>query len=355
MSSRTASFGFLCRLLSPNTSPAEIRRLQRSISANAVDWESLIAIANHHLVTPALWVGLRQKHLDAFIDPATGQYLQELHALNQNRNRELKRQLLEAIALLNQKRIHPLIIKGGGQLLHPIQGDMAARIMTDLDLWVPPDQLSTAVEALTAAGYSDGGKTLKPYHHWAPLFRENEYGAIELHREVLPDAVATVLSAADICSRALDHVLQNLRFRTPNPAHAILLGMLHSQVKDRLHYEWSISLKSLNDAVAIVFHQKDKGGVDWQEIQTRMARCGLSPVLKTFLWSAYRLFNLPWPTKIRPTLGAIARHSFCMAAIQWPVVDRLAIKIDRCGRYVHRHFGGYQALLRYSIDRAIPF
>jgi hypothetical protein len=352
MSSKASGYEFLCRVLSPHTTPSGVSRLRKRMGGGEVAWESVIAIANNHLLTAALWVRLRQKKLDRLLDPDVRHYLNGMHALNLNRNHGLRRQLLEAIEILNRNDIHPLIIKGGAQLLDPVHGDMGSRIMTDIDMWVPKGQLPIAVDALAAIGYGDGGKSLKNYHHWAPLFREGEYGAIELHSDVLPDSLTRVLNAADICRQSASQSTQGLCFRIPNPTHAILLAMLHSQVNDRLYYEWAVGLKSLNDMVAMATHYR--GVVDWDEIHTRMARHGLVPVLQCFLWSAQRLFGHPLPAGMRPSLGAISHHAFCMAATRWRVADKMAIKIDRYRRNIHRRFGGFQGFLRYAFARVIP-
>jgi hypothetical protein len=349
MNTRFDSFVFLCRVLSPYTSRESVHRLREHIADGKVCWESVIAIANSHLLTAALWVGLNQKEMQSIVEPDTQNYIKHIHTMNRNRNNGLRRQLLEAIEILNSQGIHPLIIKGGSQLIYPIHGDEGARIMTDIDMCIPEDRLQEAVDALTAIGYSDGGKVLNNYHHWAPLFREGEYGAIELHTDVLPRSLTSVLNAADIYDQSETRHMQGLCFQTPNPTHAILLGLLHSQVVDSFFDEWAMGLKSLHDMVAIV--ARYHGSVDWKEINTRVARRQMEPIFKSYLWSAQRLFKQPLPFIYKPSLNAIMHHAFCMAAVQWRTVDRLSMKIVRYSKTVRRRFGGFQGLFRYAFSQ----
>jgi hypothetical protein len=346
------SYDFLCRILSPFTGPVGVCRLRRQITSGSVAWASVIGIANSHLVTPALWVRLSEKNLDRIIVPDVRDYLREIYALNLKRNQGLKRQALEVIGTLNKKDIHPLLIKGASQLFQPIHGDLGSRIMTDLDMWIPAGQIPAAVDVLTEIGYSDGGKSLKAYHHLAPLFRKGAFGAIELHREVLPEPIATVLNASLICKKAKNRTVEGVSYRTPTLSHAFLLCMLHSQVKDRFHNEWVIGLRSLNDMTAMVAHRS--AGMDWSEIESRMVRHGLGPVLRAFLWHAHRLFKLPWPTGVRPALSAIVHHELCMSAIRWQLMDRLTVKVDYYSRYIHRRFGGFQRFFRHAVGQLIP-
>lgn len=352
MNLNTPSYDFLCRILSPFTRPASVFRLRQQIASGFVAWASVIGIANCHLVTPTLWVRLREKNLDQIVEPDVRDYLQGLYALNLKRNQGLKRQAVEVIGTLNKKNIHPLLIKGASQLFQPIHGDMGSRIMTDLDMWVPADQISAAVDALTEIGYSDGGKCLKTYHHLAPLFREGAFGAIELHREVLPEPIAHVLNASLICKKSKHRTVEGVRYCTPTLNHAILLCMLHSQVKDRFHDEWVIGLRSLNDMTAMVAHRR--ADMDWREIASRMIRHDLGPVLRAFLWHAHRLFKLPWPTSVRPSFRAIVHHELCMSAIRWQIMERLTIKVDCYSRFIHRCFGRFQRFFRYAADQLSP-
>ena len=177
-----ASHNHLCHIISPLTNPRDIARLKDLITKSEVSWERVIHLANTYLVISALWVGLCEKELDSELENEVRNYLQELHALNLRRNQNLKRQTIEAIGVLNKKGIVPILIKGAVQFFQPIHGDLGVRIMTDLDILVPENQIAEAIKALIQIGYQAykyPNADLAPPHHVAPLMRAGKYGSIE--------------------------------------------------------------------------------------------------------------------------------------------------------------------------------
>ncbi len=57
------------------------------------------------------------------------------------------------LVTLNSAGITPLLLKGIS-LIHGVYDDIAARTMSDIDLWIPRHQMTTAVDQLVAAGFS---------------------------------------------------------------------------------------------------------------------------------------------------------------------------------------------------------
>ena len=162
--------------------------------------------------------------------------------------------------------------------------------------------------------------TISPPHHVAPLLREGEYGSIELHHKALGNKIADqVLSTKEIWATAKECVTNGLRFKTPNPTHAVLLGILHSQLTDEYHQRLTLDYKALHDMVAIT-SRKNKG-LDWDQIRNRFAKHGLSTVLRTHLWMAHRLFNLPMQNGMRPSAHTRAYHGLYLARIRWEFFD----------------------------------
>jgi len=72
--------------------------------------------------------------------------------------------------------------------------------------------------------------------------------------------------------------------------------------------------------VTITGHQKR--GVDWDQIQNRLAIHGLSSALRTHMWAAHRLFNLPVQNDIRPSVFTRIYHGLFMAKIGWETFDK---------------------------------
>jgi len=318
-----ASHNYLCHVISPLTDTLDIALLKTQMTRSEVSWERVIHLANTHLIISALWVGLCEKGLDSELGNEVRDYLQELHRLNSRRNRGLKRQAIEAIAVLNKKGIVPMLIKGAVQLFQPVHRDFGTRIMVDLDILVPKDRIAGAIKALTQIGYKAyKGSNIdwETHHHVPPLVRKGEYGCIELHHKALGNKIADqVLSTAEIWAKAKYCVTNGIRFKLPNVTHAVLLGILHSQVTHGYHQSLRLDYKALHDMVAMTVRRN--GRVDWDQIRNRFTKHGLSSILRTQLWTAHRLFNLPIQNGMRPSAYTRAYHGLYLARIRWELFD----------------------------------
>jgi hypothetical protein len=324
MNPNIASHNYLCHIISPLTDTQDIARLKNQMTRSEVSWERVIYLANTHLIISALWVGLCEKKLDSELENEVRNYLQELHTLNLRRNRGLKRQAIEAIEVLNKRGIVPMLIKGAVQLFQPVHRDFGVRIMVDLDILVPKGRIAEAIKALIQIGYQahkDSNVDWEVHHHVAPLGRAGEYGSIELHRKALGNKIADqVLSTADIWATAEDCVTNGIRFKVPNATHAVLLGILHSQVTHGYHQRLVLDYKAMHDMVAMTgCRNKD---VDWDQIRNRFTKHGLDSILRTQMWTAYRLFSFPMQNGMWPSAYTRAYHGLYLAMIRWEFVDK---------------------------------
>ena len=322
MNSNLASHNFLCQIISPFCDTRDIVRLKNKITRSEVSWERVIHFANTHLIISALWVGLCEKRLDLELENEVRNYLQELHTLNLKRNQGLKRQAVEAIEALNQIGIVPMLIKGAVQLFQPIHKDFGVRIMVDLDILVPRNRIAEAIKALTQIGYRRqeySNSELAPPHHMAPMFRSGEYGSIELHFTALGNRIANhILPTAEILAIAEEYNTAEVCFKVPNSTHSVLLEILHSQLTHRHHQRLSLDYKALHDMVTLISRQ-DRN-IDWHQIQNRFAKHGMNSILRTHLWMAHRLLNLPVRNGIEPNAFTRSYHGLYLAMICWKLL-----------------------------------
>ena len=63
MSERVAALAFCGRCLGVDHGAETIATLRSEIRSGGVAWESVVSVANEHLITPALCVALRDKGL----------------------------------------------------------------------------------------------------------------------------------------------------------------------------------------------------------------------------------------------------------------------------------------------------
>ena len=116
---------------------ALVAALRGEVPARDCDWMEIVASANRCLVTPALAASLRGKA----IPPDAGQYLALILERNTERNLRLKGQIAEAAQALNGIGVTPVMLKGAAWLLTVEHARVGERIIMDLDVMVPVDDM----------------------------------------------------------------------------------------------------------------------------------------------------------------------------------------------------------------------
>ena len=114
-------------------------------------------MATAQLVAPQLYAALCAQGRLALVPDDVRAALAELHRLNDARNARLRVVLRDTIRHLNQAGIEPLLLKGSIALLPGQDSQVAARIMSDLDLALYNAEAEAGEAVLRAAGYVDAG------------------------------------------------------------------------------------------------------------------------------------------------------------------------------------------------------
>ena len=332
-------FTFICHCLAPYFNKNTLSDIRRLLTEYDIAEELLIDIANAYLVSPGVWAGLENKGLETLLDDESREYFRTLHALNVERNTHFREELIEAVRVLNQAGISPLLFKGAGQLLQPVHQDIGSRFMSDLDILIPTERIPDASNALKRQGYRevDVDYATQMHHHCPPLVRPGAYGPIELHRRAFQNEICEILPTRMIWEEAQLHVIDDLHFYLPSPTHSMLILILHSQEFKGGYDPRLFNPKVLQDLAATC--QKYPESIDWSVIRRTMKDSGLEYLASLLVLSAHRLMGMPIPAGIMPGPSARLLYLASTGAMNWPIVDRLssdAIKFSTyliCRRY----------------------
>ena len=333
------TFKFICHCLAPFYNEEDLADIRSQLNQSRVPWELLINIANDYFVTPGLWSGLKSKGLETLLEDEPYQYLHTFHAMNLERNTHLRHQLIEAVRALNTAGIKPLLLKGSGQLLQPIHNDIGNRIMSDLDILIPLEQIPHAIEALIDIGYreSDAKYATQQFHHLPPLVRPGDYGPIELHRRAFHNEISHVLPTRKIWKDARSNTIDDIHIFLPSPTHSILIYMLHSQKFNSLYDPRQFNPRALQDLAAMTMRYSEE--IDWSKIYRSMKDNGLEYLAGAHLLSANRLMGMPLPSGMIPGLFSRLLYIVSFGSMNWSIVERLsrrALKLSAhhiCRRY----------------------
>jgi hypothetical protein len=189
---RKWAFEWLCGTLSPYASPT-VQPEQLDVE----DWQILIAAADSHLVLPKLHVALDRSMAEP--PEFVRECLQVVSEYNQDRNRLILEQFLEAGKALNTAGIVPVPLKGVESLLLDSRS-ASGRILHDIDIWLPREsQLESAMEVFRSLGYDsavDHGKLnqiKEKVHHVPPFYHPDRPVRVELHHRLVRPYLAPLV------------------------------------------------------------------------------------------------------------------------------------------------------------------
>ena len=325
--SSLAAIGFIAGCLSVRSTPDSDEHLRNIITSGRINWRTIINVAETQQVTPALWVGLRNKNLAENLPSQVRDYFWKAHLLNLLKNKRLREQALEAVAHLNAIGIRPMLLKGGISLFVKTFDDPGMRVMVDLDILVPRSEARACWDSLRTLGYIpiDIDHDYSCHHHLRPLYRPGDYGAIEIHREALLGEAATLLPSELIWRTAEPISESGAAMSIPAPTCRILHNLLHSTLMNRAHARGEVALRSLHELA--LTQRLHAHRIDWTAIRQIMARGGKSRVLNAWVYGAHRWFGSPLPDGMRPTLGAMAHGARTRLQARWSWTQEI---IDRC-------------------------
>lgn len=193
-------------------------------------WREIIEAADSAMLLPRLWhdIGDRADRLPADV----ADFLRTVDALNQDRNERLHRQTCAVIARLNLVDVEPVLLKGNALLM--TGGSRArARMVNDIDIWVPEDQgQRAAIAALERAGYAPR-KPLEGFkksdsHHYPPFFAAEGTARVELHHRLIRPVLDGLLDEQTASLRLRREMTDGLRFRLLDPDDALALSYVQS-------------------------------------------------------------------------------------------------------------------------------
>mgnify|MGYP003584082175 CR=1 FL=1 len=255
-------------------------------------WPSVLKVASRSWLSPALYVALaRSSRLDEA--PAdVRDYLDFLHERNRERNRRLREQLVEAVGALNAQGIELILLKGAVHLFCAPAEILGARMMSDLDLSVEPEEMVQARSALERLGYRDVGDTRGMGRSGAvALIEMRDRPSKRVRRYLLRDLRAASYSVEQVGTVA----------RVPNSTCRAIHLIVHDMIKEGDYWRWRMDLRHLHDLAELASAAE---GIDWHQIAATLSdRIGRG-ALEIQATALHHLFDVPTPPELR---GGMAR------------------------------------------------
>jgi hypothetical protein len=286
---------FLCAALSPVAGVGEKLELR----AGSMKWREALRLAGHHLITPSLADAFRRRGLFDALPEDVQEYLETVRTLNRVRNRAFRDELVNIAGILNGIGVEPVALKGAIALLPDQYPQAEDRVIGDLDLLAPAENVREAEAALGRSGYLGASwdrmlpKDREKMHHAQPLLHPGLPVTVELHFRMLRDERDDARLRAGMAEPALLY-LNGARIRVPDPATRLLHSFLHSHIQDRGNVYFSVSHRQLLEFVRL---RDFAGPLDWRMLAERL-RPGRRRDLAVYLLLAEHWYGQPCPSEL---------------------------------------------------------
>jgi Uncharacterised nucleotidyltransferase len=287
----------------------------RGHAVSTSDWQSVIALANRTLLTPALFSALKYSGNIDRLPHDVREYFEFIHERNLERNLRLREQLAEAVAALNRRGIVPLLLKGAIPLYLSPVSRIPARMTSDLDLSVDAADEAGAQECLSELGYMAlaGARGMA---------RPQDAGILELRRTHTAE-----FGPPTVIERDRNHA------KIPSPQSRALHWIAHDLLKEGDYWRGRIDLRHVYDLLQLV----ESENVDWISLRAAMPDQRSRNALDVQLLALHDLFGVRIPehahrpmvrfqhwrrifTARHPVLGAPARLAGNLAWGLWRLV-----------------------------------
>ncbi len=284
------SVRFLCACLSPaNNSEGLKDRLPCE-----KQWLKIIALSNYFLLTPALFVSLRDKGLLDKVDAKLAGFLCEVHRHNDIRNQKLLQQMHSVSSMLNRQNIRPVLLKGIGSLAENLFSDQGCRSMLDIDFLVADDELDAADEVIKSAGYFNADVPSEPSDKHLPrLYHDDELAALEIHHKLLSKTGGALLKSSSLIDHSVNISLwgESVAVQVLCVEHQIMHNILHCQLDNKCFDYCQLDLRQMHHFAILTYKYRHQ--IDWKFIEDGME--GYGDVYQAYLESVNSLFFLDNP------------------------------------------------------------
>lgn len=256
-----------------------------------LSWRQAIAVANDHLVVPALYASLARTHRLDELPSDVRDYLALLHDGNVARNDSIRQQALQLLGALDDAGINALLLKGGATLFLDPMPEQSGRMIRDLDVLVPWHAAERVFAVLETLGYGAIARYPAGHHAYGDFARQGDPAAVDLHFELID--TPHVLPAHDVWRRATAITVHGTSFFVPSPTDRVLHNVLHAQVHFLgNYYRGQFELRQLNE-FAILARRAGESAIDWTFMADTLSRHRLRAPLYAYALLAHRLLGAP--------------------------------------------------------------
>ncbi|WP_165764769.1 nucleotidyltransferase family protein [Winogradskyella aurantia] len=245
--------------------------LEGTLNQDNFDWDAIVVEGSKHLVLPAIYCRLKAKNLLHCLPVDLKSYLEELTAINRNRNTAILKQVNSISDLLQKHHIPHVFLKGSALLALNVYEDLAERMVGDIDILIEKQQIQKAFHVLRQNGYSQTRSfnyQTNGFRHLDSLINPNALAAVELHEELFNQRYTYLMRGSEMLNSKM--TINSLSMPKPKQLYEHII--LASQVNDYSYFYNSFNFKIAYDTLVLsTMNQQEELNQDLVQTKYGMA------------------------------------------------------------------------------------
>ncbi len=242
------------QILALDCIPENREKIAAVFLSSSMNWNGFVKMGSDNYVLPALYLKLQQYNLTPYLPEPLNEYLQEVLALNRERNLSVMREAVLVRDVFLKENIECLFMKGTGNILDGLYSDIGERMLYDLDVLVGEGNMLKAAGVLRNHGFFTQKefipRAVESTMHYPILLRSDLVAGVEIHRMAVQYLYQNKFSNQRILE---NRVAANKEkgFWLMQPADRLVHNFLHAQLMHSGHYHADVSLRDLYDLLLL--------------------------------------------------------------------------------------------------------
>jgi len=234
---------FIAKCLTISLEEKNRQEIEKQLKSTTIDWDAVVKVSTAHYVFPALYCNLKRVDFLQYIPNELVSYMEHITDINRERNKQIISQANELNNVLLANNIRPIFLKGTGNLLAGIYGDIAERMVGDIDLILSKKDYPKANTLLREFGYDKEIHQELPYRHYPRIIRKESIAGVEIHKELLIEKYTNEFNYSFVAkdSQTLNGA------RVLSYANKLNLSIIANQINDSGFYFKTMALRNAYD------------------------------------------------------------------------------------------------------------
>jgi hypothetical protein len=283
---------FIAKCLTISLEKKNRDEIELVLKTTDVDWDKVVKVSTSHYVFPALYCNFKRVDFLQYLPHELVSYMEHITDINRERNKQIILQANELNNVLLANNIRPIFLKGAGNLLAGIYGDIAERMVGDIDFLVSEKKFFSTIKILKNNSYGkeeNQNEYSTRNRHYTRLVKKGNIAAVEIHKEITLEKYTNEFNYSFVNkdSQLINGII------VLSYANKLNLSIIANQINDYGFYHKSMALRNAYDIFLLSKKTVAKDAVNTLD--------KLKHPLNCFLAACFEIFNQADSLTYNPT------------------------------------------------------